>query len=375
MKPTSPASDRVRTPVVLIQVAAIHALAFGGFSLLQGCATRAPRTGSHSSTAIAQSRPAAAPAAPAPAPASAGALSMPPRKSDSPAAPAPVGGGVKPFTPPPFTPAAVSSRPAPTPAAVKTPAVAVSGQTYTVQAGDSLSAIAVKHGVKTSELLAANGLADANKIRIGQKLSLPVGAKTPSAAAPKTPEAGTAPAAPAAVPGLVNAPAGGVHVVKSGDSLGKIAKQYGTTIAALKQANKLTSDNIRIDQKLVLPGGSAAPAVAVVDLGAKTPAPKPTPATDVIALLGSDPAAARPAPTPSLEEVLDPDVPVETLTPAPGAFTLQPTQYKLLPGDTIARLAAIFLTSEAEIRRLNKLGPNQELRAGDSILIPPPKDP
>lgn len=46
---------------------------------------------------------------------------------------------------------------------------------------------------------------------------------------------------------------GGEVTVQSGDTLTKIARQNNTTISALKSANGLTSDMIRIGQKLRLP--------------------------------------------------------------------------------------------------------------------------
>jgi LysM repeat protein len=51
-----------------------------------------------------------------------------------------------------------------------------SGDAYVVKPGDALSKIAAAHGVKTKDLMAANNLTDANKIRAGQKLVIP-GAK------------------------------------------------------------------------------------------------------------------------------------------------------------------------------------------------------
>lgn len=43
------------------------------------------------------------------------------------------------------------------------------------------------------------------------------------------------------------------YTVVKGDNLGKIAKRYNTTVAALKKANKLKDDRINIGQKLVIP--------------------------------------------------------------------------------------------------------------------------
>ncbi len=43
------------------------------------------------------------------------------------------------------------------------------------------------------------------------------------------------------------------HVVQSGHTLSAIAQAYGTTVKAIKQANNLKSDNIRVGQKLFIP--------------------------------------------------------------------------------------------------------------------------
>jgi len=45
-----------------------------------------------------------------------------------------------------------------------------------------------------------------------------------------------------------------VHVVRKGDTLSELANQYGTTVAAIQRANRLSSDLIRIGQTLVIPG-------------------------------------------------------------------------------------------------------------------------
>lgn len=44
-----------------------------------------------------------------------------------------------------------------------------------------------------------------------------------------------------------------IYRVKSGDSLGTIAKQNGTTVKRLKEINSLSNDQIIIGQKLILP--------------------------------------------------------------------------------------------------------------------------
>jgi murein DD-endopeptidase MepM/ murein hydrolase activator NlpD len=63
--------------------------------------------------------------------------------------------------------------------------------------GDTLGSIARKHGVRVGDLATLNNITDPAKIRVGQALKLPVGAK--AAAKPATPAA-SAPAVPAAPP-------------------------------------------------------------------------------------------------------------------------------------------------------------------------------
>ena len=45
---------------------------------------------------------------------------------------------------------------------------------------------------------------------------------------------------------------GGTYTVRKGDNLGKIARAHGTTVAAIKRANGLKSDNLSIGQRLKL---------------------------------------------------------------------------------------------------------------------------
>lgn len=46
---------------------------------------------------------------------------------------------------------------------------------------------------------------------------------------------------------------GADHVVVKGDTLGGIARKYGTTVAAIKQANGMTNDTVVLGKKLKIP--------------------------------------------------------------------------------------------------------------------------
>ena len=104
---------------------------------------------------------------------------------------------------------ASQSKPAEKSAAKAAPKASVSGDAYVVKSGDALSKIASAHGIKTKELMAANNITDANKIRAGQKLAIP-GAKAAAKSEPakveeKPAEAPVAPI-PAPVPEVAPAP-------------------------------------------------------------------------------------------------------------------------------------------------------------------------
>jgi len=52
----------------------------------------------------------------------------------------------------------------------------------------------------------------------------------------------------------VNQDANGIYVVRKAESLSLLAARFGTTVSALKRANKLKIDTLLIGQKLVIPG-------------------------------------------------------------------------------------------------------------------------
>jgi LysM repeat protein len=117
---------------------------------------------------------------------------------------------------------------------------------YVVRPGDTLNAIAARYGVSASALARANGIANPNRIYIGQQLTIPGAAGAASAATAK--KATTTAAA-----------SGGVYVVQPGDTLGRIAARYGTTVRALMAANGIANpDRIWVGQRLRIGKGAAA---------------------------------------------------------------------------------------------------------------------
>jgi LysM repeat protein len=168
--------------------------------------------------------------------------------------------------PPPM----VASNPpvAPPPVVAPAPAPEAAGTEYVVVKGDSFAKIAKKNGVSVKAIEAANPGVAPTKLKVGQKLSIP--ATSGSAAAPAT--AG----AQASTGSSTGEEA---YTVKSGDTLTKIAKAHGTTVKAIRAENSLTTDHIKVGQKLKIP--------AKVEAAAPAPAPAPAP------------VAPAPAPAPS----------------------------------------------------------------------------
>ncbi len=184
--------------------------------------------------------------------------------------------------------------------------------TYAVQAGDTLTQIALRYGVSQQALMDANNITNPSLIVVGQRLVIPGDATEPAAqeapasepaqptvhvvspgetlsgSPPNTacqpvalayannianpsmirsgqrltiPEStATAPAAQAAAPAAapVTAQANAEYVVGTGDTLAGIAQEYGTTVAAIAAANGITNPSqIFQGQRLSIPSVAA----------------------------------------------------------------------------------------------------------------------
>jgi LysM repeat protein len=102
--------------------------------------------------------------------------------------------------------------------------------------------------VTLSALKAANPGVVPAKLKVGQKLTIPAGGSAPAGASAAT-DTGMG---------------GGeiTYVVKSGDTLTKIAKAHGTTVKAIEAASGLSTTQIKVGQKLKIPAPMAPPAGA-----------------------------------------------------------------------------------------------------------------
>ena len=125
----------------------------------------------------------------------------------------------------------------PPPASTDAPAVTE----HTIVKGDNFASLATKYGVTVKAIQAANPGVDSTKLKINQKVKIP--AKTALALSAG---AGAAPAA-----------GDDTYTVKSGDTLGKIAKAHGTTVKELQTLNNLSTTQIKVSQDLMAVEASA----------------------------------------------------------------------------------------------------------------------
>lgn len=242
--------------------------------------------------------------------------------------------------------------------------------TYIVKGGDTFGGIAAKKGVPLKSLKSANPGIDYNRIKVGQKIAIPASAAKPDKVQP------------------ANQP--GVHVVKQGEILGRIARQYGVKLADLKAANNLTGDKIFVGQKLRIPGKGAAEPVAAKKSGGAQDATIAAPVTVEQKRPAVQPAKVEPVqvpafdiPVPEVKAEPVPEVkPVATPVAVPE-FGIQPiaapkadsqtTTYLASGNEDIYTIAINSTLSLADILRLNPQysdNPSQKPPAGTPILIP-----
>lgn len=130
---------------------------------------------------------------------------------------------------------------------------------YTVKSGDYLGKIAGKHATTVTNIKSLNKL-KSDTIYVGQKLKVPT---TKAPTTQKPPLTTTPPKTPVQQSEVTD------YIVKSGDTLGKIALKYKTTIKDLKTLNKLTSDKLYVNQKLKVPGTKVEEPTNNADLATK----------------------------------------------------------------------------------------------------------
>jgi cell wall-associated NlpC family hydrolase len=213
--------------------------------------------------------------------------------------------------------------------------------TYTVKKGDTLSHIAYSYNTSISELKKVNKLSS-DLIYANQRLTVPSLNPTLSTASVKKT---TVPAAKTTVQAQTTA----AYLVKSGDTLSKIATKHNIKLSDLQKWNGIKGHLIYPGQKLKLTNvtGKQTASVAKPSQPAKSPV-KQTPVTQ----------------TP----VKQPQTPAKPVQASPAQ-----TEYTIKSGDTLSKIGLQYGMSVQQIKELNKLT-SDLIFAGQKLVVHRPSD-
>ena len=212
----------------------------------------------------------------------------------------------------------------------------VSWQTVNAKRGESIDAIARRHGVSGSYLRATNGALKEKKgkLLVAATIMVPMSgrAKAMSAMLDKkiSLAAGQAVAAVdadrvAPTPATVAAP--GAHRVRRGETLFSIARQYGVASDEIKLLNAMKNNRVRLGQSLLLSANAS--------------------------------AAVTPSRAPTLARV---SAPAKKIARKPPTYTVR-------SGDTLYAIANKFDVEIDDLLRWNKLRPKSVLQPGNKIRV------
>ena len=113
---------------------------------------------------------------------------------------------------------------------------------HKVRRGDTLGKIARRYGTSVAALMRANGLKRANLIQVGKWLKVPPGRSVPRRSVTKKAQR---------------------HKIRGGETLWNIARRYGTSVAALMRANKLKrADMVKAGSWLEIPATNSSGGIA-----------------------------------------------------------------------------------------------------------------
>ena len=247
------------------------------------------------------------------------------------------------------------------------------GGRYRIASGDTLGGIARRFGVTVAQLRSWNGLPN-TRIRAGRYLIVnPNGGPEVSSSGGSSRSAGPAP--------------DGIYQVRRGDTLGAIARKYGTTTSQLQSWNGLRSTRIQVGDRLKVPSGASSSGASAVRASAAVSVPggkyrirsgdnlgeiaerfgvaiedlrawngiRGTRITAGDYLIVSQSAGpADPAPEPS------------NTAPSPSSGR----RYTVRPGDSLGLIATRFDTTITNLKQWNGLRTNM-IRPGESLIVSP----
>jgi len=248
---------------------------------------------------------------------------------------------------------------------IKIPAGSTVPESYTVQSGDSLSAISAKYNLGMDYIANINGINRNTGLRVGQRLKLsgeePVASKVEAkiekvSAEKQNTEKQT-----------------DTHVVKSGETLSSIAKKYHLQLDYLASLNGLSrTSTVRVGQRLKIEGDLPKPETKVEAAIPKAAKPsrnteaytvKPGESLNAIANR-SGVTVAELAALNDLNARASLRVGQQIVVPKTVA------DYKIKRGDTLIGLANRYGVDTGKLAEMNDIQTNTQLRIGEVIKVP-----
>lgn len=244
---------------------------------------------------------------------------------------------------------------------IKIPAGSTVPDTYTVQSGDSLTAIASKYNLGMDYIADLNNMSRTAGLRAGQKLKLT--GEVPAVETPKTVEKQT----------TASNNSTDIHVVKSGETLNSIARKYHLQLNYLAELNNLSrTANVRVGQRLKIEG-DVDPAPIKTETVAAKPQATSNRATEAYKVKSGESlnsiASRAGMSVPELAAL-------NNLSARAGLQVGQTiqipkliSQYTVKRGDTLIGLASRYGMDTSQLAELNDIKPNTQLRIGDVIKV------
>lgn len=248
---------------------------------------------------------------------------------------------------------------------------------YEVRPGETLAAFAGRYKVKTQTLAALNSLPAGSELPGGTRLTVPTSTRL-SIYRYYGGGAG----------GLLE-PGTGRYRIASGDTLGAIARRFGTTVSTLMAWNGLPSTRIRAGRYLIVqPEGAGGTTAASASPGSAPTGRYKVRRGDTLSKIGARVGASvaqlrswngirgstirigqtlkvpGPPPTPA-RTTASAGLPSRA-APAPSA-----NHYRIRPGDSLSEIGARFGVSVRDLRQWNGLRSNR-ITAGKFLLVRKP---
>ena len=257
---------------------------------------------------------------------------------------------------------------------IKVPADSRTPDSYTVQSGDSLSAVASKYNLPVARVAELNGLSINSGVQVGQKLRLSgevAAAKTNASSSTSSSRNNSSASADNAA----------LHTVKSGETLTSIARKYQLQPNYLAELNDLPRDaNVRIGQRLNVER-NVSPSVSKSskeDSRASAAVPKSSTlsskATErYVVKPGEHLTALATRAGVSVQELADLNNISARTSLRSGQVIQMPKmtlQYTVKSGDSLIRLASRYGLQTEQLAEMNQMKPNANLRIGEVIKVP-----